>query len=403
MLPLEEAIARVLVGLEPLPVEEVPLADASGRILAQTLVAARTLPPEANSAMDGYALRASDTQGVPRTLRIIGEVPAGGHGEHPLEAGETYRIFTGAPLPPGADAVVMQEETEARGEEVEIRQEVSPGHNVRLAGDDVKAGDVLLEAGGVVGPAEVGAMASQGWVRVPVHRRPKVAILSTGNELVEVGGDVSGGRIVNSNNPALAAACRQAGAEPMDLGIAPDDPAEIRARFEQSLAADVIVSTGGVSVGDHDHVQDVMNTLGFEKDFWKIALKPGKPVLFGRLDHRPVFGLPGNPVSAIVTFDLLVRPVLRVLGGDRAPLPPMVRARLSRSARGTKGRANVLFVRLEAAVDGWSATPLEGQRSHRQSRTLGAHGLMVVPAGVQREAGEWVEVRIARLPGSVLP
>lgn len=308
-LPVGEAQRIVLEATPRLGLETVPVASALGRVLGEPVDSPRTLPPDDNSAMDGFAVRAADlataSEGREAVLRIAFEVPAGGRAERALESGEAARIFTGAPIPPGADCVVRQEDAGWDDEHVRISLAAPPGENVRPAGEDVRAGDRVLDAGTRVGPAEIGMLAALGRSVVAVHQRPRVAILSGGDELVEPDGDVSGGRIVSSNSYSLAAQCREAGAVPVYLGIARDTPGEIEARLRAGLRADAIVSSAGVSVGDRDHVRGVLEKLGCTIEFWGVLMKPGYPLVFGRFaEGGPlVFGLPGNPVSAMMTFE----------------------------------------------------------------------------------------------------
>lgn len=399
MISMDDAQDRILGGLAPLPAERVTLGGALGRVLAEDVVARRALPPEANSAMDGYAVRAADTVKAPVVLKVVGVVPAGGHGTRPLGEGEAYRIFTGAPIPPGADAVVMQEATKAGEGAVEVLEAVEAGHHVRAAGDDVAEGTALLAAGASLGPAELGVLAAQGRTLLRVHRRPVVAILGSGDELVEPDGEVTGGRIVSSNTDALAAACVEAGAIPRLLGNAADTEAAIGALVDAAAGADVVVTIGGVSVGDRDLVRPVLEAKGMEQVFWKVAVKPGKPLLHGRLDGRPVFGLPGNPVSALTAFLVFVRPALRALAGHRAVHLPRLPATLAEGAPAAHGRTNLVYVRLTRGDGGLLATPIPRQASHRMTGTLGANGLLAVPPDAPIPAGARVEVLVHRLPG----
>ncbi|MEN8160882.1 MAG: gephyrin-like molybdotransferase Glp, partial [Myxococcota bacterium] len=352
-----EARRLVLDEIAPLPAETLPLGEALGRVLAEPVRSGRTLPPADCSAMDGYALRAGDlagaAKGAPRELALAYEVAAGGSAARTLEPGECARIFTGAPLPPGADSVVMQEDTEASGAQVRFFAAPAPGDHVRRAGEDVEAGEEVLAAGTRIGAAPVGLLASLGRSYLRVHRRPRVAILSGGDELVEPDEDVSGGRIVASNAYSLAAQCREAGAVPTNLGIARDTPEALERALRAGLASDVLLSSAGVSVGDHDHVRPVLEKLGCRLLFWGVQMKPGYPVTFGRFEPEGgplVFGLPGNPVSAMVTFELFVRPALLRLGGH-AKLPrPTVRATLGETLRKKPGRQH--YVRVTLARDG---------------------------------------------------
>ncbi|MDF1563856.1 MAG: molybdopterin molybdotransferase MoeA [Deltaproteobacteria bacterium] len=400
MISLAEARKRVLEGLSPLPGEQAGPEAALGRILSEPVVARRTLPPFDNSAMDGYALRAADTAGAseaaPVLLPLAREIAAGAPAGEALEAlppGHAARIFTGAPLPPGADAVVMQERCEAAPQGVRVGQAASVGQNIRPRGDEIEAGEVLLPAGSHLGPLELSAALSQGRSLFFVHRRPRVAIFTSGDELVEADREPGPGQIVSSNSLALAAACRQAGAEASVLGVARDTPEAIAGLVERARGHDLILSSGGVSVGDHDHVRGVLLEAGFEEDFWKVATKPGKPILFGRLDGRPVFGLPGNPVSALVGFYLLVRPLLRRLRGLES-LRETTPALLTAEAPCARGRAQVSFVRCRGrSAEGLlQVEPLSGQASHRTARAAGGEGFVIAPPDRALPAGTPVEV-----------
>jgi len=399
---VEEARRRVLDGAQPLPAEVVATADALGRVLAEPIASTRTLPPADCSAMDGYALRADDltgaTRAAPRRLRVGFEVPAGRSAPRPLGPGEAARIFTGAALPVGADSVVMQEDVEATDGEVACFAAPAPGEHVRPAGEDVRAGEVVLAAGTRLGAAQLGVLASLGRTVARVHRRPRVAILSGGDELVEPDEDASGGRIVASNAYSLAAQCAEAGALALNLGIARDTREELERGITAGLAADVLVSSAGVSVGDHDHVRPVLEKLGCRLDFFGVLMKPGYPLTFGRFDDGRgplVFGLPGNPVSAMVTFELFVRPLLLRLAGHRVLTRPVVRATLGETLRKKPGRLH--FVRVALARDGerFVARSTGNQSSGvLRSMTL-AQGLLVFPAAAtELAAGASAEVHV---------
>lgn len=400
----EEARAIVLEAARALPAETVLAGDALGRVLAEAVHSSRTLPPADVSAMDGWALRAEDVAGAtaqqPARLRVGFEVAAGASSPPVLSAGIAARIFTGAPVPPGADTVVRQEDTERAGDDVLVRVAAPRGTDIREAGEDVRAGELVLPAGARIGPAEIGMLASLGRTVVAVHRRPRVAILSGGDELVEPDGDVAGGRIVASNSWSLAALCREVGADPVYVGIARDTPQALEERLRGALFADVIVSSAGVSVGDHDHVRPVLEKLGGEIVFWGVQIKPGFPFVLARFGERGplVFGLPGNPVSAMVTFEELVRPALRKMQGHRALFRPVLRARLGHALR--KGDRRTHFVRVVVERDGeeWVARTTGSQSSGvLRSMTL-ANALLVFPSGAtELAAGERVDVQVLDL------
>ncbi len=400
---IEVAEARRLVMDEaaPLGAEIVPTAQALGRVLAEPVVSGRTLPPADVSAMDGYAVRSADLIGADSDsspeLAVVYEVAAGGQGGAPLRAGQAARIFTGAPVPAGADTVVRQEDCELREDGVRILVRPPAGEHVRPAGEDVRAGDPVLAAGARIGPAEIGMLASLGRTLIHVHRRPQVAVISGGDELVEPDRDPSGGRIVSSNAYSLAAQCDEAGARADNLGIAGDTPDDLERLFRRGLYADVIVSSAGVSVGDHDHVRPVLDRLGCRLRFWGVRMKPGYPLAFGRIGESGpfVFGLPGNPVSAMVTFDQFVRPLLLRMGGHSACFRPVIEATLTEPLTKKPGRLHFVRVHLKRDGEGWTATSTGNQSSGvLRSMTL-AHGLLVFPAEASElRAGTPVKVQV---------
>ena len=377
MIPVGEALARVLEATPVLGPERTAILAALGRVAAADVVSRRTVPAAPYSAMDGYAVRHGDVSAAPAHLRIVAVEPAGTVVARAVEPGTAVKLFTGSVIPSGADAVVRIEDCEEEGDRLHVRVPVPLGANIRAAGEDVEPGQVVLARGTVVGPADVGVLASVGRSSVLVHQRPRVAILSTGSELVEVD-DVPGpGQVVNSNAYGLAAAVQEAGGEPVVLPIAPDRLDEIRASVAQAARADVVVSTGGVSVGDLDFVKDALEAASFERLFWRVAQKPGKPLLFGRLAGRLFFGLPGNPVSALVCFALYVRPALRRLQGHRRVHLPVVRARLAAPVRKTRGLTEFVRVSLSDGPDGAIATAARSQSSGALSALGGGAGLLV--------------------------
>jgi molybdopterin molybdotransferase len=409
-LPAAEAQRLVLETVAPLPPETCSTAHALGRVLAEPVRAGRTLPPWDVSAMDGYALRAAEAAHPPATLRVAFEVAAGGDRARALGPGEAARIFTGAPIPPGADAVVRQEDTERDGTGVRVRVPVAAGEHVRRAGEDVRAGETVLEPGTRLGPGPLGLLASLGRTVVAVHQRPRVALLSGGDELVEPDGDAAGGRIVSSNSWSIAAQCREVGADPVYLGIARDTPEDLERRLRAGLLAHVLVSSAGVSVGDRDHVRPVLEKLGCELVFWGVRIKPGFPLVFGRFGpvagtERPsglaggggplVFGLPGNPVSAMVTFEEFVRPALRRLAGHTALFRPRVEAVLTETLRKPVGRMHLVRVRLEHDDTRVTATPTGNQSSGVLRSMALAQGLLLFRAEeTELRAGARVAVQV---------
>lgn len=402
-----EARKLVMDAVAVLPPERVPAERALGRVLAEAIVSGRTLPPADCSAMDGYALRAADLAQAdparPVALALAYEVAAGGAAPRPLSAGEAARIFTGAPLPPGADTVVRQEDADAAAERVRIGLRPRLGEHVREAGEDVRAGDRVLDPGTRLGPAELGMLAALGRTGLLVQRRPRVALLSGGDELVEPDGDASDGRIVSSNTYSLAAQCREAGAEPTNLGIARDTPEDLERLLRAGVFADVVVSSAGVSVGDRDYVRPVLEKLGCRLEFWGVRMKPGFPLAFGRFaDGGPlVFGLPGNPVSAMVTFELFVRPLLLRMGGHRACYRPEVQAVLGEALQKPAGRTHFVRVCLRREGERLVARTTGSQSSGvLRSMTL-ADGLLPFPADA-KELAEGAQVGVLLLDHAFL-
>jgi molybdopterin molybdotransferase len=396
-------LAAVLEATPVLGSETLALPDALGRVLAEAIASDRTLPPLDNSAMDGFAVHRADcadaSRAAPADLPIAFEVPAGASEVPRLAPGQAARILTGAPVPPGADAVVRQEDTERTGDRVAIHVSPAAGEHIREAGEDVRHGERVLESGTRLGPAHVGMLASLGRSIVAVHQRPRVAILSGGDELVEPDGDVAGGRIVSSNSWSIAAQCRELGAVPVYLGIARDTPADLEGRFRAGLAADVIVSSAGVSVGDRDYVRDVLEKIGCRLHFWGVKMKPGYPLAFGRVgdDARGplVFGLPGNPVSAMMTFEQFVRPALLRMGGGRRLHRPIVRARLDETLRKKPGRMHFVRVTLERDGETIVARSTGNQSSGVLKSMIRAHGILLFDAdAAELPAGSVAAVQV---------
>ncbi|HWE61608.1 MAG TPA: gephyrin-like molybdotransferase Glp [Chloroflexota bacterium] len=392
MLTVEEAQAQLLAEIVALATEEAPLADTLDRVLARDVFADSDLPPFTNSAMDGYAVRAADTYGAsagaPRRLPVVGEIAAGDPGQDPLPEGAAMRIMTGAPVPPGADAVIQVELTRPLEYGVELLAEVPVGASVRRAGGDVARGQRMLVAGTILHPGEMGLLAAEGFARVPVYRRPRVAILSTGDELVDVDQIPGPGQIRNSNATMLAAQVRRAGAEPIDLGVARDTREAVHAALDAGRACDIFISSGGVSVGVYDVVKSVLEERGGIQ-FWRVNMRPGKPVAFGRVDGVPFLGLPGNAVSSFVTFELFARPVLRKLAGHRLLFRQVVPVTMDQAIPGFQERRHFVRTLVRWTEDGWHATPIGEQGSHLLTSTLAVNALVIVPEGSQGpEAGE---------------
>jgi molybdopterin molybdotransferase len=373
LLSREKALALVLERVRPLEGEDVAVADAAGRVTADAVRAAVDLPPFRSSAMDGFAVRAADTPG---TLAIVERVAAGRPASRALAAGEAMGIATGAVVPEGADAVVPIEVVVERDNELEVPGSVAVLDNIRGVGGDVRRGDVVVDPGVRVGPAQVGAIAAAGVGVVRCARRPRALVVPTGTELRAPGEELGPGEIYESNGVLLEAQLREAGAEVERLPPVADDEDATRAALERALGADVLVTSGGVSVGPHDLVRRLLAELGAEEVFWRVAVKPGKPVAFATLGRTLVFGLPGNPVSALVGFELFVRPALRALQGAE-PGPGYRPARLARAVRRDAARDTLLRARL----DGDAVSPLSGQESHMIVRAAAANALVLVPRG----------------------
>jgi molybdopterin molybdotransferase len=378
LLSLEEAQARVLEQVEPLDGERVGLAAAARRVLAEGARAAVDLPPFASSAMDGFAVRASDTPGrLPVVARIAAGVPA----PRALDAGEAMAIATGGVVPDGADSVIPVEYVVERDNEVEVGEAVANGDNVRPRGGDVRAGEVVVPAGVRLGSAQIGALAAAGVAEISCARRPRVAILATGTELRRPGDALGPGEVYEANALLLAAAVAADGADIMSLPAVADDEAALRSALGQGLDADVLVTSGGVSVGPHDLVRGLLRELGVREVFWGVAVKPGKPVAFGVRGATLVFGLPGNPVSSLVAAELFVRPALLALQGVAEPGPVYQEGRLGAPVRRNPRRDQFVRARVRSSDDGVMLEPVSGQESHMIVRAAGAAALVLVPRG----------------------
>jgi molybdopterin molybdotransferase len=405
LIGLEDARRIVIESCSAFPSERVPLARALGRTLAEDVRSEVAIPPFDNSAMDGFAVRAEDTEaagtGTAVRLAVVGESRAGRPADRTVGPGEAIRISTGAVIPSGADAVLRQEDAVEQDGAVETEVSLEPGRDIRRAGEDIEPGDAVLGAGVALGAVELGVLASIGREPVPCRRRPRLALVGTGDELVDPSADLRPGQIRDSNGIALTSLAELAGAEVSFARRVGDDQAAIRAALSQALHGDVTVVAGGVSVGPHDHVRPALEQLGAEQLFWGVALRPGRPTWFGVTDGGPlqggglVFGLPGNPVSAVVTFLLFVRPAIRSLAG-LDPLGPRTTAILDQPYEKRPGRAHAVRVSLRLEADGWHATPTRPeQASHILTSMLGADALAIVPAGSEGVAeGERVEIEL---------
>lgn len=386
MISVEEALERILSEIHPLPTTHIPLAEALGLVLAEDVVAQEDMPPFANSAMDGFALRSQDSQphaGQPPRLRVTGGVAAGYIADHAVQEGTAQRIMTGAPVPPGADAVIQIELTHYDGPAstwVEVLQPVAPGNNVRPAGEDIRRGQTVLRRNTEIGPWEIGVLATLGLALVPVIRRPQVAILGTGDEVVDVDQPLAPGKIRNSNSYLLEAAVRRAGAQPIRLGVARDTVESLREKFSQAMNNDLIITSGGVSVGDFDLVKNIMAEQG-QINFWRIDMRPGKPVAFGHIGSLPLLGLPGNPVSAAVTFELFGRPVLRKMLGHTRLQRPQIEVIVEDGVRERATRRHYVRAHVEWHTGHFVARTTGNQGSNIMTSLLSANALLIIPPG----------------------
>lgn len=396
LIPVEEARARILKNVKPLPAEAVTLEQALGRVLAKPLKAVRNQPPFDASAMDGYAVIAADVAHPPATLRLIG-LSAAGHGfKGRLKRGDCVRIFTGAPVPKGADTVVIQENTLASGRAVTVLQTAKPEQNIRFAGLDFRKGDPLLTAGLTLGARDIGLAAAANAPKLAVRRRPVVALIATGDELVLPGGTPRADQIVSSNSHALAAMAQHLGATVVNLGIVADNLKATERAIRKASKADILVTTGGASVGDHDYVQEALKNSGVSIDFWKIAMRPGKPFMYGRRKGQHVLGLPGNPVSALVCARLFLKPLIDALLGFPAG-DDLVEARLGASMKENDSRQDYVRATLVEAPDGTrTVTPFAKQDSSMQRTFREAQALIVRPPKA-KVAGQGDVVKILRL------
>jgi molybdopterin molybdotransferase len=388
----EEARSLILDRIAPLGRERVPIVAAAGRVLSEDIRAPWDMPQWDNSAMDGYAVRSADCE-APATLRLAGYQAAGGTVGPRVAPGCAVKIMTGSPTPEGCDAVVPFEQTVEEAGFVKIRVAVKPREHIRFQGEDVKAGDLVVPAGTVLRPPEISMLASFGRAFAPVYRKARVAVLSTGDELVELGEPLSPGKIINSNTVSLAAAIEEAGAVPVLLGIAADDKGNLREKIEEGLRADALITSAGVSAGDRDFVREVLRELAVEEVFWKVDIKPGHPTAFGLKEGKPVFSLPGNPVSSLVTFEVFVRPALLKMMGHPEPEKPLVKAVLKEPIRKKAGKVHFFRVKIDVE-DGEYVAWTSGDQNTGILRTMVlANGIAVLPSErTVINAGEKVDV-----------
>ena len=380
---VDEARKIILEKIKVQGTEKVSISEALGRILSEDIIARRNNPPMDNSAMDGYALKAKDielaTSENPIKLEIIEDLAAGYSPKMTIQSGQAVRIMTGAPIPEGADAVIMQEDTERNENSVQVKDKAEIRENIRDAGEDVREGETVIKTGAKLLPAHIGMMAVVGRSSVLVGRRPSVAILSTGDEIKDLDDSLSGPCIYNSNGYMLAAQVKSAGGIPSYLGIARDNEEDLMEKFNWALQCDMVVSSGGVSVGDYDLVKASLKKMGQEMLFWKVAMKPGKPLAFGRIDTVPIFGLPGNPVSSFVSFEQFVRPSIRKMMGASQLSHLLVQAKLTHTVHKKAGRQHFLSAYVKWENGTCTVSPTQEQGSGILKSTVNANGLLIFP------------------------
>jgi molybdopterin molybdotransferase len=399
MVTVDQALETILAKIKFKGVEKIPIGESLGRTLTEDIVAKRNNPPLDNSAMDGYALIAKDIQSAspenPVPLKVTEEIAAGYQSDVTLKPGQAFRIMTGAPIPKGADAVLMQEDTDRDGDTVLVKDKADVGENIRLAGEDVRSGEVVIPKGTAITPAQIGMMAVVGRSQIYVSQRPRVAILSTGDEIMDLDGELTGPCIYNSNGYMLSAQIKSAGGIPVYLGIARDKEEDLMEKFNWALECDFVVSSGGVSVGDYDLVKASLKKMGQDMLFWKVAMKPGKPLAFGKIGDTPIFGLPGNPVSSFVSFEQFVRPSIRKVLGFSQLTAKVVQAKLTRDIHKKAGRLHFL-----TSVVSWddgecTVTPAQEQGSGILKSTVKANGLLIFPLeDSEIKAGTEVSVQL---------
>jgi len=391
VISVAEASERILARIEVLTAEAVATGNAAGRVLSESVEAPIDSPPWNNSSMDGYAARSSDISRIPVSLRVIEEIAAGRFPSRGIEEGEAMRVMTGAPVPPGADTVIRREDTDDGRDTVSITNDRDVQKNIRRKGEDFSAGDLLFEAGEEIGIAHTGALASAGIRTVNVHRKPKVALISSGDELVELEQfvpELATKKIVSSNSVTLSALVRDAGGEPIDRGIAHDDRASIREKLEIARESDLIVTTAGISVGDHDHVRGALEDIGGKIDFWKVRMRPGAPLAFGEIDGTPWIGMSGNPVSAMVTFEVFVRPVIRRMLGHRMLFPATIPARVGSAIKLAAPLMHFLRVVISRNSDAEFVAHLAGSQSSSVITAMARSNALLILPGDRLEIAE---------------
>ena len=399
MISVEEALQVILKSIQVLGLEKVDILSSLGRVLGEDIYAPYHIPHWDNSAMDGYAVIQKDIKDAtpenPATLKVVADLPAGYTAKRDLKKGEVIRIMTGAPIPEGSDTVVMVEDTKRNGDKVNIFKANSKGDNIRKAGEDVSKGTLVLPKGSVIHPAEVGMLASLKRSFVSVYQKPTVAVISTGDELIDVDENLTGGKIVSSNTYSLSSLVRYLGATPLILGIAKDKSEDLLDRFKVAVRADMIISSGGVSVGDYDLVKDILKELGAEMKFWKVSMRPGQPLAFGVIEGKPTFGLPGNPVSCMVSFEQFVRPSILKASGYRQIFRPLIEACLKEPINKKVGKKYFIRCIVSMEEGKYVVTTTGEQGSGILMSMVRANGLIVLPEEKTTfEAGEMVKVQI---------
>lgn len=399
MISVKDALSRILEAINPLGLERVNILDSIGRVIGEDIRAGRDIPPKDNSAMDGYAVRAEDTVGAsserPSILKVIEDIPAGHIPRKSVSKGEASRIMTGAPIPDGADAVVRMEDTQKDGQHVKIFAEAKKRQDIRRAGEDVFTGELVIARGKVIKPADVGMLASLGRSFVSVFQRPLVAVLATGDELVDIDGNPSPWQIISSNSYSTTAQIIECGGIPLHIGIARDNKEDLIAKFKDAFRADIIISSGGVSVGDYDLVKDIMSEVGNMMQFWQVAMRPGKPLAFGFMRGIPVFGLPGNPVSSMISFEQFVRPSILKMMGHTNIFRKTLKAVSKENIDKKKGVMHFIRARVELENGVYTVSTTGEQGSGILKSMVGANCLVVIPETVGFvKAGEVVSVQL---------
>jgi len=382
MISVEDALNQILEVIVPLGREKINILDSIGRVIGEDIYANRNIPPKDNSAMDGYAVRWEDTRSAsiskPVILKVIEDIPAGTIPRKKIGTGGSSRIMTGAPIPVGANAIVRVEDTEKDGRRVKVFVKAKEGQDIRSAGEDVKEGELVISQGDVIRPAEIGMLAALGRSFISVYQRPLVAVVATGDELVDIDENPTSWQIISSNSYSLAAQIVDCGAIPLQIGIAKDKKDDLVSKFKAALRADIIVSSGGVSVGDYDLVKDVMKEVGNQMKFWQVAMRPGKPLAFGSMDGIPVFGLPGNPVSSMVSFEQFVRPSILKMMGHKNVFRKVVWATVNEDI--TKGKGTIHFIRAHVKYGNgkFTVTTTGEQGSGILKSMVRANGLIIL-------------------------